>query len=91
VRWGAHQECSNCQMVPEIGRESDGSHVFVDYSHLFVDRTISSAPERLVHIAALQLTGNGACSTGASCRGVKVASAGLRHRWLIIASVRFAG
>jgi hypothetical protein len=55
VRWGAHKECSNCQMVPEIGRESDGSHVFVDYSHLFVDRTISSVPERLVHIAALQL------------------------------------
>ena len=54
VRWGAHKECSNCQMVPEIGRESDGSHVFVDYSHLFVDRTILSVPERLVHIAALQ-------------------------------------
>ena len=55
MRWGAHKQCSNCQMVPEIGRESDGSHVFVDYSHLFVDRTTSGVPERLVHIAALQL------------------------------------
>ena len=63
---GAHKECSNCHMVLDIGRESDGSHVCPDYSQLVPDRTISSVPERLVHIAALQLTGNGACSPSAS-------------------------
>jgi hypothetical protein len=51
VRWGAHKECSNCQMVPEIGRESDGSHVFVDYSHLFVDRTISCPIQNMLIVA----------------------------------------
>jgi hypothetical protein len=42
--WGlaARLSCGfiNCQLVVENRADPDSSHVFVDYSHLFVDRTI---------------------------------------------------